>query len=181
MAYVVFNRHDHAMLAKHKLHGAPAASVPCGGQLQADERGVLLARFSESERCINGRQCVYGTDMVGLLLGTRGKCMEQVKEASGLRKVLLTGRSMRSYGQVDEDPRLHLVVYYEAHEAENVSKAIEVWGEQLGGVHREIVEKAGKGLGRGRGGPPPPPHPFPMGMGPMDGPMHMRPPFPMDG
>ncbi|CAK0788516.1 unnamed protein product, partial [Prorocentrum cordatum] len=150
MAYVVFNRHDHAMLAKHKLHGAPAASVPCGGQLMADERGVMLARFSESERCINGRQCVYGTDMVGLLLGTRGKCMEEVKDASGLRKVQLTGRSMRSYGQVDDDPRLHMVVWYERSEQERVAKAVEVWAEQLSLLHKEIVEKAGKGKGMGK-------------------------------
>jgi len=161
MAYVVFNRHDHAMLAKHKLHGAPAASVPCGGQLMADERGVMLARFSESERCINGRQCVYGTDMVGLLLGTRGKCMEEVKDASGLRKVQLTGRSMRSYGQVDDDPRLHMVVWYERSEQERVAKAVEVWAEQLSLLHKEIVEKAGKGKGMGKGFGVPPPFPMP--------------------
>jgi len=156
MAYVVFNRHDHAVMAKHKLHGSPTSSIACG----PDEQGMILARFSESERCINGRSCVYGTDMVGLLLGTRGKCMEQVKDASGLRKVLLTGRSMRSFGQVDEDPRLHMVVYYEVSEVENVTKAISVWGEQLGSVHREIVDKAGKGKGRGN---MPPPY-FPMGL-----------------
>jgi len=172
MAYVVFNRHDHAVLAKTKLNGIPASAIPCGGKVAADEHGTLLARFSESERCINGRQCVYGTDMAGLLLGARGKMVEQVKEASGLRKVLLTGRSMRSYGEVDEDPRLHLVVYYESGEAENVTKAIKVWGEQLGLIHKELVEKAGKGMGKGARPPTP-----------LDAAMHMRPPYygAMDG
>eukprot|EP00927_Polykrikos_kofoidii_P016649 TRINITY_DN17534_c0_g1_i1.p1 TRINITY_DN17534_c0_g1~~TRINITY_DN17534_c0_g1_i1.p1 ORF type:complete len:1908 (-),score=371.19 TRINITY_DN17534_c0_g1_i1:105-5828(-) len=171
MAYVVFNRHDHAVIAKQKLQGLPAAAIPIGGQLCPEEKGVLMTRFSESERCINGRSNVYGIDMVGLLLGTKGKCMLDVKEESGLRKVLLTGRNMKSFGQVDEDPRLHMVVYYDVDEVENVMKAIRTWGDQLGGVHREIVEKAGKGKGfmmkgKGKGwhewapmdhwGPPPP-------------------------
>jgi len=179
MAYVVFNRHDHAVVAKQKLNNTPACSIPCGGQAPTDE-GTILVRFSESERCINGRMNAYRTDMVGLLLGLKGKCMQEVKEQSGLRKVLLTGRSMKSYGQVDEDPRMHLVVYYEPDEVENVAKAVEIWGEQLGKIHKEIVEKAGcagcgKGLGKGKetwmGWPPmmdfprldgPPPRPPPL-------------------
>mmetsp|Transcript_38077 Transcript_38077/g.89156 ORF Transcript_38077/g.89156 Transcript_38077/m.89156 type:complete len:1075 (-) Transcript_38077:54-3278(-) len=182
MAYVVFNRHDHAVMAKHKFNGAPAWSIPCGGQMLQEEKGSITVRFSESERCINGRSNVYGTDMVGLLLGSKGKCMSQVKEESGLRKAMLTGRNMKSYGQVDEDPRLHMVVYYEPDEVENVAKAIEVWGDQLGRLHKEIAEKAmteGKGKGFGKGfpefWPPPPmmpPPPF------MDG---ARPPPPMWG
>mmetsp|Transcript_15878 Transcript_15878/g.39720 ORF Transcript_15878/g.39720 Transcript_15878/m.39720 type:complete len:1963 (+) Transcript_15878:175-6063(+) len=169
MAYVVFNRHDHAVMAKHKLHGVPAASIPCEGQTRPEEQGILIVRFSESERCINGRGNAYNTDMVGLLLGSRGKCMQQVKDESGLRRILLTGRTMKSYGSVDEDPRLHMVVYYEPDEVARVQKAIAVWGEQLGKIHREIVEKLdgkGKGFGKGKGkgwppqwpawGPPPP-------------------------
>uniref|UniRef100_A0A7S4SM47 RRM domain-containing protein n=1 Tax=Alexandrium monilatum TaxID=311494 RepID=A0A7S4SM47_9DINO len=187
MAYVVFNRHDHAMMAKAKLNHAPAASVPCGGQLPTEERGSLAVRFSESERCINGRSNVYGTDMVGLLLGSKGKCMQLVKEESRLRKVLMTGRNMKSFGQVDEDPRLHMVVYYEADEADNVAKAVEVWGEQLSKIHKEIVEKqdrgrGAKGYGKGKGwpeyfewGPPHPDFPRPPFM---EGPPQMRPPPP---
>lgn len=164
MAYVVFNRHDHAMMAKHKMNNTPASAIPCGGQMPAEEKGMIQVRFSESERCINGRNNVYSADMVALLLGQKGRAMQIVKEQSGLRKVLLTGRNMKSYGQVDEDPRLHLVVYYEPDEVENVTKVIELWGEQLGKIHMEIVDII-KGKGKGKGkfmDPmfpyPPPPH-----------------------
>ncbi|CAE8738923.1 unnamed protein product, partial [Polarella glacialis] len=125
MAYVVFNRHDHAVIAKQKLQNMPSSTLTCSGQVQSEEQGHVTVRFSESERCINGRGNAYGVDMIGLLLGSRGKCVEQVKERSGLRKVQLTGRSMKSYGSVDEDPRLHMVVYYEPEEVDNVAKAIE--------------------------------------------------------
>jgi len=183
MAYVVFNRHDHAVISKHKLNNMPTASVPCEGKAPSpEENGFIMVRFSESERCINGRCNVYNTDMVGLLLGSRGKCMQQVKDESGLRKVLLTGRSMKSYGQVDEDPRLHMVVYYEPEEFENVGKAIFVWGDQLGKIHREIVEKQdgrfkGHDKGKGKGWPPPPPWAF---MPPPPPPGACMPPPPMD-
>merc|ERR550514_990151 len=53
MAYVVFNRHDHAVLAKQKLQGAPSSSIPCGGQVASEEKGMLSVKMSESERCIN--------------------------------------------------------------------------------------------------------------------------------
>ncbi|CAE7852645.1 RPL4A [Symbiodinium sp. KB8] len=160
MAYVVFNRHDHAVIAKNKLQGTPASSIPCGGELQTEEKQSLYVRFSESERCINGRSNVYGADMAVLLQGPRGRAMQEVREASGLKKVTLTGRSMKGYGQVDEDPRMHLVVYYDADGADDVVKAIEVWGKQLGEIHREIVERS-KGKGKGKGWPwMPPPHYF---------------------
>ena len=119
MAYVVFNRHDHAVLAKNKLHNMPASSIPCEGG--NEEKQLLLVRFSESERCINGRSNVYGADMGILLMGPRGRAMLEVKDTSGLRKVTLTGRNMKTYGQVDEDPRMHMVVYYEPDEVENVA------------------------------------------------------------
>ncbi|CAE8585175.1 unnamed protein product [Polarella glacialis] len=195
MAYVVFNRHDHAVIAKQKLQNMPSSTLTCSGQVQSEEQGHVTVRFSESERCINGRGNAYGVDMIGLLLGSRGKCVEQVKERSGLRKVQLTGRSMKSYGSVDEDPRLHMVVYYEPEEVDNVAKAIEVWGDQLGAIHRELVDKGkGKGgfKGKGKGWPewdpmmplhpmwgPPPPMGIPMGppMGPpMAGPPPPEPP-----
>eukprot|EP00439_Symbiodinium_sp_Y106_P067338 s1310_g11.t1 len=137
MSYVVFNRHDHAVIAKNKLQGTPASSIPCGGEVQTEEKQSLFVRFSESERCINGRSNVYGADMAVLLQGPRGRAMQEVREASGLKKVTLTGRSMKGYGQVDEDPRMHLVVYYDADGADDVVKAIEVWGKQLGEIHRE--------------------------------------------
>jgi len=150
MAYVVFNRHDHAVLAKQKMNKAPAASISCGGAVP-EETGTIAVWFSESERCINGRGNVYQTDMVGLLLGSKGKCMQQVKEESGLKKILLTGRSMKSYGQVDEDPRLHMLVYYEPDEVENVGKAITAWGEHLRKIHQEITVKTkSKGAGKGK-------------------------------
>lgn len=120
MAYVVFNRHDHAVLAKNKLHNMPASSIPCGGETPNEDKQLLQVRFSESERCINGRSNVYGADMAVLLMGPRGRAMLEVKDASGLRKVTLTGRNMKTYGQVDEDPRMHMVVYYETDEVENV-------------------------------------------------------------
>lgn len=156
MAYVVFNRHDHAVMAKQKLHNAPANSIPCATPVPPEETGVLAVRFSESERCINGRSNAYGMDLLALLLGSRGKCMQQVKDESGLRKVILTGRGLKAFGQVDEDPRLHMVVYYEPDEGENVVKALKVWAEQLGGAHREIADKGkGKGgfKGKGKGWP----------------------------
>jgi len=160
MAYVVFNRHDHAVIAKNKLQGTPASSIPCGGEVQTEEKQSLFVRFSESERCINGRSNVYGADMAVLLQGPRGRAMQEVREASGLKKVTLTGRSMKGYGQVDEDPRMHLVVYYDADGADDVVKAIEVWGKQLGEIHREIVDRS-KGKGKGKGWPwMPPPHYF---------------------
>ena len=81
MAYVVFNRHEHAVLAKNKLQGMPASSIPCAEASQ--EQQVLQVRFSESERCINGRSNVYGADMAILLMGPRGRAMVEVKE--GLR------------------------------------------------------------------------------------------------
>merc|ERR1719506_1785039 len=118
--------------------------------------------------------------MVNFLLGHRGKSMQQVKDESALRKVLITGRNMKSYGQVDEDPRLHMVVYYEPDEVERVSKAIEVWGDQLGKIHMEIVDMA-KGKGKGKmmdmmHFPPPPMMHYPPPPGAMP-PMH-RPPGP---
>lgn len=186
MAYVVFNRHEHAILAKNKLQGMPASSIPCG-ESAVQEQQSLQVRFSESERCINGRNNVYGADMPVLLMGPRGRAMLEVKEGSGLRKVTLTGRSMKTFGQVDEDPRMHLVVYYEADEVDTVSKALEVWGKQLGEIHREIVERS-KGKGKGKGWPwmPPPyfdgrppygpmPYPRPHGAPPY-GPMPHMPP-----
>ena len=174
MAYVVFNRHEHAVLAKNKLQGMPASSIPCAEASQ--EQQVLQVRFSESERCINGRSNVYGADMAILLMGPRGRAMVEVKEASGLRKVTLTGRNMKSFGQVDEDPRVHLVVYYEPDEVDNVSKALEHWGRQLGEIHREIVERS-KGKGKGKGWPwMPPPYGHP-GHPPWP-PMPGRPPGP---
>lgn len=184
MAYVVFNRHDHAMMAKHKLSNSPASAIPCGGQMPAEEKGLVHVRFSESERCINGRNNVYNADMVNLLLGHRGRSMPQVKDESGLRKVLITGRNMKSFGQVDEDPRLHLVVYYEPDEVERVSKAIDVWGEQLGRIHLEMMEMV-KGKGKGKMDmmhfPPPMMHFPPPGMPPMGmPPPQARPPFPGD-
>lgn len=94
---------------------------------------------------------------------------------------------MKTFGQVDEDPRMHLVVYYEADEVDTVSKALEVWGKQLGEIHREIVERS-KGKGKGKGWPwmPPPyfdgrppygpmPYPRPHGAPPY-GPMPHMPP-----
>ena len=186
MAYVVFNRHEHAILAKNKLQGMPASSIRCG-ESAVQEQQSLQVRFSESERCINGRNNVYGADMPVLLMGPRGRAMLEVKEGSGLRKVTLTGRSMKTFGQVDEDPRMHLVVYYEADEVDSVSKALEVWGKQLGEIHREIVERS-KGKGKGKGWPwmPPPyfdgrppygPMPYPRPHGPPPyGPMPHMPP-----
>ena len=38
------------------------------------------------------------------------------------------------------------VVYYEPDEVERVSKAIEVWGDQLGMIHQEIL-----GMVKGKG------------------------------
>ena len=73
MAYVVFNRHEHAVLAKNKLQGMPASSIPCAEASQ--EQQVLQVRFSESERCINGRSNVYGADMAILLMGPRGRAI----------------------------------------------------------------------------------------------------------
>lgn len=156
MAYVVFNRHEHAVLAKNKLQGTPASSIPCA-ESAAPESQMLQVRFSESERCINGRSNVYGADMPVLLMGPRGRAMLDVKEGSGLRKVTLTGRNMKTFGQVDEDPRMHMVVYYEPDEVDTVAKAVEVWGRQVGEIHREIVERS-KGKGKGKGWPwmPPP-------------------------
>ncbi|CAE7393093.1 Fubp1, partial [Symbiodinium microadriaticum] len=210
MAYVVFNRHDHAVIAKNKLQGTPASSIPCGGELQTEEKQSLYVRFSESERCINGRSNVYGADMAVLLQGPRGRAMQEValdyascdmdrdrsfgqsvvlgcmeREHCNLRvfcqflqldmrayadvqkvEVLVAecGVQARGYGQVDEDPRMHLVaacpVYYDADGADDVVKAIEVWGKQLGEIHREIVERS-KGKGKGKGWPwMPPPHYF---------------------
>ena len=34
------------------------------------------------------------------------------KDLSGLKKVVLTGQPLRSFGQIDDDPRLHLVVFF---------------------------------------------------------------------
>ena len=83
---------------------------------------------------------------------------------------------MKSFGQVDEDPRVHLVVYYEPDEVDNVSKALEHWGRQLGEIHREIVERS-KGKGKGKGWPwMPPPYGHP-GHPPWP-PMPGRPPGP---
>lgn len=156
MAYVVFNRHEHAVLAKNKLQGTPASSIPCA-ESAAPESQMLQVRFSESERCINGRSNVYGADMPVLLMGPRGRAMLDVKEGSGLRKVTLTGRNMKTFGQVDEDPRMHMVVYYEPDEVDTVAKAVEVWGRQVGEIHREIVERSkGKGKGKGWSWMPPP-------------------------
>ena len=188
MAYVVFNRHEHAVLAKNKLHGIPASSIPCGESI---EQQVLQVRFSESERCINGRSNVYGADMPVLLMGPRGRAMVEIKEGSGLRKVALTGRNMKTFGQVDDDPRMHLVVYYEDDDPAGVLKAVELWGKQLSEIHREIVERS-KGKGKGKGwpwmpppyfdgrppyGPPPyrPPGPPPYGPVPHMPPMHAPP------
>eukprot|EP00438_Fugacium_kawagutii_P033890 Skav220979 [mRNA] locus=scaffold1541:29091:40106:+ [translate_table: standard] len=175
MAYVVFNRHEHAVLAKNKLQGVPASAIPCGEG--PPEQQLLQVRFSESERCINGRSNVYGADMPILLMGPRGRAMVEVKEASGLRKVTLTGRNMKTFGQVDEDPRVHLVVYYEPDETDNVFKALEHWGRQLGEIHREIVERS-KGKGKGKGWPWMPPPPFFDGRPPPWPPVPGRPPGP---
>lgn len=178
MAYVVFNRHEHAVLAKNKLHGIPASTIPCA-EGSTQENQPLQVRFSESERCINGRSNVYGADMAILLMGPRGRAMLELKDGSGLRKVNLTGRNMKNFGQVDEDPRMHLVVHYEIDEIDNVPKAIDLWGRQLAEIHREIVDRSkGKGKGKGWGpwmpppyfdgrpppyGPPGPPGPRPYG------------------
>lgn len=55
----------------------------------------LFVRFSESERCINGRSNIYGADMAVLLMGPRGRAMLELKEQTGLQKVTLTGRNMK--------------------------------------------------------------------------------------
>ena len=143
-------------LPRTSSRGPPASSIPCA-ESAAPESQMLQVRVSESERCINGRSNVYGADMPVLLMGPRGRAMLDVKEGSGLRKVTLTGRNMKTFGQVDEDPRMHMVVYYEPDEVDTVAKAVEVWGRQVGEIHREIVERS-KGKGKGKGWPwmPPP-------------------------
>merc|ERR1719408_849040 len=37
MAFVVFNRHDHVVVAKRKLQGTPASSIPCGEKAPSEE------------------------------------------------------------------------------------------------------------------------------------------------
>eukprot|EP00929_Paragymnodinium_shiwhaense_P012415 TRINITY_DN1195_c0_g2_i1.p1 TRINITY_DN1195_c0_g2~~TRINITY_DN1195_c0_g2_i1.p1 ORF type:complete len:1778 (+),score=452.33 TRINITY_DN1195_c0_g2_i1:143-5476(+) len=161
MAYVVFNRHDHALITKQKLNGAPADTIAGNGK-PTEEKGNIVVRLSESERCINGRNNVYGCDLVYLLANGRGRCTEDVQRHSGLRKVLLTGRNLTSFGKADEDPRLHLCIWYEPEEAECVARGIHIWTEQLAFVHRDVSERIRakqmmKGGGKGWPHWPPPP------------------------
>uniref|UniRef100_A0A7R9ZXJ7 Uncharacterized protein n=1 Tax=Pyrodinium bahamense TaxID=73915 RepID=A0A7R9ZXJ7_9DINO len=147
-AYVLFRYHESALLARSKLHGAPAASLTPesfkdkAGQTDGTSGdGRLTAWFSESERCIKGRHGVYGSDIVGLLLGSKGSNIQQLRDETGLRKVIMTGAHMRSYGQVDEDPRLHLVVRYERGEEDRAARAYEAWAGLLERLHVELAEK----------------------------------------
>lgn len=137
MAYIVFNRHDHAVAAKRGLHGVPTSSVVRG----ARGGGRLEARFSESERCIAGKANVYGADIASMLLGAQSDASEKLKEASGLRGVTIAGRCARPRGGHAADPRLHMVLKYASGEAENVGKAVKLWAEQLAAVHNQLAEQ----------------------------------------
>ena len=114
-------------------------------------------------RCISGRENVYGADMVGMLMGPKGSKINQLREESGLRRVQMSCRSMRSFGAVNDDPRLHLVVHYAAGEADGVARAARLWCEQLARIHRELADRHfGKGKGKGGKGkewPGPPVYP----------------------
>jgi len=58
----------------------PGRCPPPGAAQAPGENGFLSARFSESERCISGRENVYGADMVGMLMGPKGRQIHQLKE-----------------------------------------------------------------------------------------------------
>lgn len=140
-AYVLFGRHESAVLVRSKLNNARSSLIACDGNVPENGEQQLTVWFSESERCIKGKYGAYGVDMVGLLLGTKGANVQQLREETGLRRVVMTGAQMRSFGQIDEDPRLHLIVRYEEGEEDRAAKAFEAWGDQIQQIHLQLSQK----------------------------------------
>lgn len=162
-AYIMFASHASALHARRSLHGVPAAALlrdKTAGTEGGDDgkskqnEGRLSCWFSESERCAKGAQSVYRQSILGLLLGTKGSNMSSIKEEAGAQDVHLTGANMKSFGAVDEEPRLHLVVTYEVGGPDGVgvgaeepgqdspaAKAIRLWEGQIVRLHEELVGK----------------------------------------
>jgi len=138
MAYIMFGHHDAALIAKRALDNAPILSMKCGKWPNHRPPGQMTAAFSESERCAKGISGVYQRDMAGFLLGSKGKHMEDIKQATGLKKVLMTGAQMKSFKLIDDDPRLHLIVFFTEGDSHLAQKAVECWSGQVRQFHDSV-------------------------------------------
>ncbi|CAD7971822.1 unnamed protein product [Amoebophrya sp. A25] len=127
MAYVLFSNQAHAMTATQKLSMRPLhAGV---NDIATDQ---LKCVWSESERVLRGSNGSHREELIGKLMGKKAVRMQEIQQAIGANRAILTGRGMKGYGTTDECTRLHLVLCIQPGTGiEMMEKAKPVWEEQL--------------------------------------------------
>ncbi|KAF4674734.1 hypothetical protein FOL47_008784 [Perkinsus chesapeaki] len=171
-AYVLFESHDGASACKDAIDGKFASEIIPGAQAMDEP---MVVTFSDSQRMLQGSMGAYRHDNIfSRLMGPSGMNVKQIASVCKAR-VTLAARSMKNYGSVFTDPRVHIMVYYDsgrpgpqpkehvlALAKEEFTKLVDhvlQWAKETKPVHRT---NSGKGYGRSMQPPPPPPPP-PMG------------------
>lgn len=181
-AYVLFETHDGASACKAAIDGKYASEVITGAS-STDE--PMVVTFSDSQRMLQGSMGAYLHDNIfSRLMGPSGMNVKQIASLCKAR-VTLAARSMKNFGSVFTDPRVHIMVYYDSGRPTPQPKELVLqqardeftklvdhvlqWTKETKPVHRS----GGKGYGRAMqpppppppvgGQPPPPPPPPPMG------------------
>ncbi|KAF4687982.1 hypothetical protein FOZ60_003276 [Perkinsus olseni] len=178
----VFTTHDGASACKAAIDGKYASEVITGA---SSTEQPLVVTFSDSQRMLQGSMGAYLHDNIfSRLMGPSGMNVKQIAFLCKAR-VTLAARSMKNFGSVFTDPRVHIMVYYDSGRPTPQPKELVLqqareeftrlvdhvlqWTKETKPV---VHRSGGKGYGRAvqpppppppSGGQPPPPPPPPMG------------------